>query len=179
MVRDIGVCTSLGGLDDLVAVDAHVGGVCVSEQTDDARFLGQKPFAKFVLEIFGMNLPGLPHQIDAVGNLGHQTFGETESPISVFKVEDRAYCVSASIGSVVPCTVIVGGPIDELKMRVGTDRIDVDKIGHAELAEAKFEPSPWKFVKQRQKIAFVLHFVFAQRKNIMEYAAAKIRRLAK
>ena len=133
---------------------------------------------QFVFEILGVDLPGPPDQVDAVGDFRHEGFGETESPVAVFVVGGEADGVAAGVGGVVPGAVVVGGPVEELEVRVGADGIDVEEIRHAELAEADFETAARQFVEQREVAALVLDFVFAERDDGMDHGAAEIGSLA-
>ena len=54
------------------------------------------------------------------------------------------------------------------KMSVGADGIDVEEVGHAELAEAEFEAAARKFVEEREESALVLDFIFAEREDFVE-----------
>lgn len=103
--------------------------------------------AEFELVVFRVGLPGLPNEIDSIGDLGHKAFAETESPIAIFVVREEADGVAASVGSVIPGAVIVDGPVHELVAGVGADLVDIEEIGHAELAEAEFEAAARKFVE--------------------------------
>ena len=125
-----------------------------------------------------MRLPGPPDEIDAVGDFRHEGFGETESPVAVFEVGGEADGVAASVGGVVVGAVVVGGPVEELEVSVGADGIDVEEIGHAELAEAEFETAARQFVEERKESALVLDFVFAEREDFVDHGAAEVGRLA-
>ena len=125
-----------------------------------------------------MGLPGLPDQIDAVGDFRHEGFGETESPVAVFVVGGESHGVAARVGGVVPGAVVVGGPVEELEVRIGAHRIDVEEVGHAELAEAEFETAARQFVEEREPGALVLDFIFAEREDLMDHAPAEIGCLA-
>ena len=145
-----GVVSCFGRLDDLVAVDAHVGVVGVGQQTNDAGFLGNHAVTQFVFEIFRVRLPRLPDQIDAVGDLGHESFGEAKSPVAVFVVGGKADGIAASVGGIVPGAVVIDRPVEELEVSVGADGIDIEEIGHAELAEADFQTAARQFVEERE-----------------------------
>jgi len=67
--------------------------------------------AQFVFVVFGVDLPGPPYQVDAVGDFRHESFGETESPVAVLEVGSEANGVAARVCSVVVSTVVVGRPI--------------------------------------------------------------------
>ena len=59
-------------------------------------------------------------------------------------------------------------------MGVGAGGVEIEKVGHAELAEAEFEAAARKFVEERERSALVLDFVFAQREDFVEHAASEI-----
>src|SRR5579872_969117 len=145
MIGDVGSCASVLGLDHLIAVDTHVRGIGVGENANYASLLRQDAAAEFVFEILGVYLPRFPDEIDAVGDLGHQGFGKTESPVAIFEIEYGTDCVTAGVGGVVPGAVIVDGPVEELEMRVGAGGIDVEKIRQAEFAESEFETAAGQF----------------------------------
>src|SRR5208282_1195170 len=121
-----------------------------------------------------MNLPGAPHQVNAVGYGGHKSFGEAETPVAVLEIGQHANGVAARISGVVPGAIVVGRPVDELKVRVGTDRILIEEIGQAEFSEANFETAAGQLIEQRQKAALVLDVILAQRENFVNHAAAEI-----
>ncbi len=146
-----GVTSSAAALIDLVSVDAHVGGVGVGEQANDAGLVRNQAVAEFVFEIFRVDLPGLPDEIDSVGDFRHESFGEAESPVAVFEVGGEADGVAAGVGGVVPGAVVVGGPVDELEVSVGADGVDVEEIRHAEFAEAEFETAAREFVEEGEE----------------------------
>ena len=110
-----GVVSCSAALNNLIAIDAHVGGVGVGEQADDAGFFRNHAAAKFVFEILCVDLPGPPYEIDTIGDFRHEGFGETESPVAVFVVGGEADGVAASVGGIVPGAVVVDGPVDELE----------------------------------------------------------------
>src|ERR1700688_5183350 len=92
-----------------------------------------------VFIIFRVNLPRPPHQVNSVRHLRHERFSETEAPVAIFVIGGESYGVTARVGGVIPCPVIVYRPVHEAKMGVGADGIDIEKIGHAELATANFQ----------------------------------------
>ncbi len=125
-----------------------------------------------------MGLPGLPDEIDAVGDLGHESFGETKSPVTVFEVCHGTDGVAAGVGGVVPGAIVVDGPIRELEVGVGADRIYVKKIGQAEFAEADLQPAARQFIEERVSVALVLDFIFTEREDLVDHAATEIGGLA-
>src|SRR5215472_13418378 len=121
-----------------------------------------------------MDLPGLPDEIDAVSHLRHESFGETKSPVAVFEIEQDSGGVAAGVGGVVPGTVVIGRPVDELELGIAAYGIDVEEIGQAEFPDAKFEAATRDFVEQREEAALVLDPIFAEGKNVMVHAASEI-----
>src|SRR6202521_1569715 len=103
--------------------------------------------AQLIFPIFRMNLPRPPYQLDSVRNLWTQRFREAETPVAVLVIRHDAHGIAARIGGVVPGAVVVHGPIGELKMRIGADRIQIEEVRHAELAETNFEAAPRQLVE--------------------------------
>ena len=68
VVGDVRRDTGGGSFDDLIAVDAHVRVVRITQSADHAGLAGDNATTQFVFEIFGVGLPGPPHEIDAVGD---------------------------------------------------------------------------------------------------------------
>jgi len=163
---------------DGVSIDAHVGVVGIGQQADDAGLFGDETAAQFVFEVFGVGLPGLPNKVDSVGDFGHESFGEAEAPVAIFEVGGEADRVAAGVSGVVVGAVVVGGPVDELEVSVGADGIEVEKVGHAEFAEAEFEAAARELVEERQEATLVFDFVFAEGEDFVNHGAADIGRLA-
>ena len=121
---------------------------------------------------------GLAHEVDAVGDFGHESLGEPESPVAVFKVENGAHRISAGIGGIIPGTVVVDSPIDELEVRVGAGGVHVEEVRNTEFADAEFEPAARKFFEKREEVAFVLNFIVAEGEDMVELGAPQIYGLA-
>ena len=134
------------------------------------------PFFEFV--ILGMDMPGLPDQIDTVGDFRQQRFDDAKAPVGVVVLRHQADGVAAGVGGVIPGAVVVGGPVDELQVGVGPDRVGVEKIGKTELPEAHFDAPARQRIEQRKIVAIVFYGVFAEREHFVEHAAAEIGRFA-
>lgn len=119
--------------------------------------LGMSP-AQFILPVLGVDLPWLPNQVDAIGNFGQERFGEAESPVVVFVVRSDANRVAASVGCVVVGTILVDGPVGELEVSIGADRILVEEVRQTKLAEAHLYAAVHQKAKARS-VSFL--FVFA------------------
>ena len=144
---------------DGVAVDAHVGVIEIGEQADGAGALGDQAVVFFELEIFGVDVPGLPDQIDAVGDLWHERFDEAEGPVGVVVFDQATDGVAAGVGGVVPGAVVVDGPVEELEVSVGADGVGVEEVGEAEFAEADFDAAAGKSVEEGELVAVVFDSV--------------------
>ena len=121
--------------------------------------LGMQAVALFDFEIFGVDVPGLPDQVDAVGDFGHERFDEADGPVGVVILDEAADGVAASVGGVVPGAVVVDGPVEELEVSVGADGVGVEEVGEAEFAEADFDAAAGKSVEEGEVGAVVLHGV--------------------
>src|SRR5581483_542926 len=120
-----------------------------------------------------MSLPRLIDEVNSVRNPGHERFGETESPVAIFIVEDGSDGVSARVGGVVPGAIVVDGPVDELEVRVGAGGVQIEKIRHAELADAEFETATGEILEEREGVARVLDPVAAEGEDVMELGASE------
>ena len=63
-------------------------------------------------------------------------------------------------------------------MSIRTHRVDVEEIGHAELAEADFETPARQFIEQRKKVSLVLDLVFAEGEHFVNDCPPQIGSLA-
>ena len=114
---------------DGVAINPHVGVIEIGEDADNALALRNQAVALFEFDIFGVDVPGLPDQIDAVGDFGHERFDEAKAPVGVVVFDQPAEGVAAGVGGVVPCAVVVGSPVEELEVGIGADRVVSMKSG--------------------------------------------------
>src|SRR5579872_147735 len=149
VIGDVRGRASLCTLNDLIAIDAHVGGVGVAEQTNDPGLLRQESFAEFVFDILRMRLPRLPDEVDSVGDFGHEGFAEAKTPALIFKIDDGTNRVATSIGGIVPGAIVVDGPVKKLKMGIAAGRVDIEEVWHAELAKPEFDAAAREFLEQR------------------------------
>ncbi len=160
------------------AVDAHIGVVGIREQAHDARFFRYHAAPQLIFPIFRMHLPRAPHQVNSVRHFRHQPFGETDPPVAILEIRHDSNGIAARVGGIIPGAVVIHRPVGKLKMRVGTNRIHVKEIRHAELAKANLQPPPRQFIEQRKKAALTLDLIFAQREHLVDHAAPQVRRLA-
>src|SRR5581483_3746456 len=59
-----------------LAIDAHVGVIDVAQKADDALLMADGVAAKFKLGIFRTGAAQVGVQVDAIGDFGHEGFGE-------------------------------------------------------------------------------------------------------
>src|ERR1700676_1664418 len=108
-------------LRDVIAIDPHIGLIRERQASYYAGLLRNYAVTQFVFEILRVNLPRPPHQVDAIGDFGHQRLGKAKTPIAVFVVDAEADGVTAGVGGVVVSAAIVDGPVGELQMETGAD----------------------------------------------------------
>ena len=94
---------------------------------------------QFELAVLPVGAAEGPVEVDSVGYDGHGEDAVAKSPFGIDIFDQATDCVAASVGGVIPCAVVVDGPIHELKMAVGSDGIDVEEIGQGHLASAKLD----------------------------------------
>jgi len=129
---------------DGFAVGAHVGIVGVEEDARGAFGLGSVSWgypamAQLELAILAVSAAEGPVEIDAVGDDGHGEDAVSQTPYAVVIFGEAAEGVAARVGGVVPCTVVVHGPVHELKVGVGGDFVGIDEVIRAHFADAKFK----------------------------------------
>src|SRR3984885_6755064 len=127
-----------------VAVKTHVRVVHIAEDADDAFAIrGQEAteewFAQFKLPILAAGTTQVPFDVDSVGDRRHQSQGVARGPVYVVVFGDDGVGVATSVGRVVPRTVVIDGPVEELKMAVAADRVDVKIVGQAHPADVELE----------------------------------------
>src|SRR5262249_34715388 len=79
------------------------------------------------------------------------------------------------IRRIVKGTVVVHGPIRELKIAVGAVSVEVEEICRAHLAEADFDASLGKLREERKRRAVADDFFAAQRNDLGPHQASYVR----
>ena len=145
VLRDVGGWIDVGEEGIVrVAVEAHVGVVDVAEEADGAFAVrreetAEDAVAQFEFHVLAAGAAQVPVEVDAVGDGGHQGEAVAGGPGFVVVLGDGGVGVAAGVGGVVPCAVVVGGPVQELQVAVGADAVEVEDVGQAHLADAEFE----------------------------------------
>ena len=70
-------------------VISHVGLIQIAKEADDAVAMKDAIAARFEFEICGASAGDVSVEIDSVGDLGHQRFGEANGPLVIVVLEDR------------------------------------------------------------------------------------------
>ena len=142
---DVG-CGSLSGEVSLhgVAVEAHVGVVDEAEHAEGAFAVcgnegAKEPLAEFELHVLAAGPGEGPVEVDAVGGDGHGGEAIAGGPVFIVVLEDGSVGVATGVGGVVPGSVVVDGPVEELEVAVGANGIDVEVVGEAHLTDVKLE----------------------------------------
>ena len=63
-------------------------------------------------------------------------------------------------------------------MSIGTGGIHIEKICHAEFADANFDAAARQLAKKREKAALALDLILAQREHFVNHRPPKIGRFA-
>src|SRR4029077_10205104 len=77
-------------------------------------------------------------------------------------------------GGVVVGTVVVDGPVHELRVTIGADIIDVEEVVHAHLSETQLNPAHRNLGRQIPRRSFFLHHLAAQRYDLADHAAGNV-----
>ena len=80
-------------------------------------------------------MPGISCQVGAEFH-GFVNFseGEAKRPVAVVVFGNHADALAAGVGGIVLGAVVVDSPIQELRMTVAADTIQVEEVRHSELA---------------------------------------------
>jgi len=106
-------------------------------------------------------------QVDSIRDFRHEPFRKPHRPSPVVILEYGAKCEPARVRGVVVRSVIVHSPVHELEISVAAVAIQIEKIRHAEFAEANFQPSHGQRAKERERRSRRSHFLSAQRNDLM------------
>src|SRR5208282_1936106 len=98
--------------------------------------LAQQVVMDFRFKIFRVGLGDIEIDVIPIGDFGFQDFGVAKDETGLVILDEQAVGVAVRIGGVVVGGVIVDGPAEELEMAIGADGVGVEKIHHAEFAEA-------------------------------------------
>jgi len=162
-----------------VTIEAHVGMVDEAEHADGAFAVGgdewtEQRFTELELHILSTGAADGPVEVDAVGGGGHG--GETVAggPVFVVVFKDAGVGVAAGIGGVVPGSVVVDGPIEELEVAVGADGVDVEVVGEAHLAEVELEATLGNLRSQSERCAFAFDELVGEAEGLVNLNAGDV-----
>ncbi len=101
---------------DGLAIAAHVGVINVGEEAQDAFPLWNHGAVNLELHVLGVRAAEISIEMDAVGDLRHQSFGETRGPASIVILKHSGICETARVSGVVVCAAVVDGPVQKLEI---------------------------------------------------------------
>src|SRR5579875_1552185 len=84
-----------------------------------------------------------PVQVNTIGDNRHGRDSITCAPVAVVVFGDCRNGIASRIGGIVPCPIVIYGPVRKLKVAVAPDRVDVKDIGQTQFADAELEPAHW------------------------------------
>src|SRR5208337_833758 len=180
MIGDVGsACGRRQASINGVTIDAHVGVIDVAEHAEDALGAFLQKFAmEFELNVFRACPAHVCVKVNAVGNLGHQGFGETDNVIFVVIFEEGGESKSAGVGGVIVGAVVVHAPVHELEIGVGAVGVEVEEVGETHFPKAQFQAASGEFAKQRIGSAVGGDSLSAERNDLMPHEPGDIGRLA-
>ncbi len=166
-----------------IAVQSHMSVVHVAEDADDAFAIGGKQiaeqrFAEFELHVLAAGLAQVPHQVDTVGDGRHQGDGVAGRPDLVIVFGDGGVGVAAGVGRVVPCAVIVDGPVHELQVAVGADAVDVEIVRQTHLADVELEAALGHLRGEGKRCSGTLNELVSEADGLVKLGAGHIRHWA-
>ncbi len=109
-----------------------------AEQTDGALAFGEG-VAVLELDVLAAGAMVGVVEVDAVGDGGHGGDGVTGGEVVVDVLGDEGVGVAAGVGGVVPCAVVVDGPVEELEVGVGAYGVEIEEVGDAHAADPELD----------------------------------------
>src|SRR5579862_1201409 len=155
-------------------VISHVGLIEITEEANDAVAMENAIAARFEFEIFGARTSDVCVEIDSVGDLGHQRFGEANGPPVIVVLKDHAVGVAARVRGVVVGAVVVDGPIEKLQVAIGAVGIHVEEIDHIGLSDAERDPARWKRSGEVQRVALCFNALPGEWDNLSQHEPCKV-----
>ena len=73
-------------------------------------------------------------EVVAVGYGGHEREGVACGEVAIGVLGDEGVGVAAGVGGVVPCAVVIDGPVEELEVGIGADGVEIEEVGEAHAA---------------------------------------------
>ncbi len=101
-----------------------------SRRTTPGRFVKScRGRAVFELDVLAVGAMEVVLEVDAVGDGGHGGEAIAHGEVVEHELGDGGVGVAAGVGGVVPRAAVVGGPVQELQVRVGADALTSKKSG--------------------------------------------------
>src|SRR5713226_9142495 len=161
-----------------LAIAAHVGVIDVSEQAEDAFLLWDHGAVNLKFNIFGACARDVGIEMDAVGDLGHESFGETRGPVPIVVFHHGAKRKAPGVRGIVVSDTVVDGPVHELKICVAPVAVYIEEIDNAQFPESNLDAALWQFAKERKRSSLRGFLLAAQRNNLMRHQPGHVRRPA-
>src|SRR5467141_2998540 len=179
MRGDIG----LGGqsskkLADCLAVAPHVGVIHKTQESDNPFPMSNYCSVQLKFNILGARSLHIRIQVNAVGDLRHQSFRKSHRPAALVIFQHCRERESSRVRRIVVCPVVIYGPVHELETGVRAIGIVVEKVHHTELSEADFQPAFRKRGKKRERHTLVGDFAAAERNDLVPHESSDVRRFA-
>src|SRR5580658_10240637 len=133
---------------------------------------------QFKFDVFRSSSTQIRVEVDTIGHLGHQRLSKTNGPTPIVILEHRGESEAARIRCIVVGSVVVYGPVHELKVAVGAIVIKIEEVGQAEFAEAEFQPAFRKLGEERERRPINQDSFVPQGDDLVPHEARYVRCLA-
>src|SRR5262249_56166076 len=105
--------------------------------------------------------------VNAIGDLWHQRFSESDTPVSILIIDEGPVGIPTGVGGIVVRAVVVDGPIHELKMAVTSGRVCIEEIADPQFSKIDFNPFLGFFLSKRYEIALRGNLLTAQTASLI------------
>src|ERR1700730_2848574 len=123
------------------AVAAHVGVIHKAQESNDSFLMVHHRTVKLELHVFRARPADVRIQVNAVGYFRHQHFSKPHRPAPLVNFDHGPEGKAPRVRRVVVCSIVVRGPVHELKTGVRTIRIGIEEVHHTEFSEANLKPA--------------------------------------
>ena len=132
-----------------LAIAAHVGVVHIGQEAENPFAAGKERAVQLDFGVFGVGARDVGIEVNAVGDLGHEPFGEPRGPVPIVVFHHGGKGEASRIRGIVVGAIVVDGPVHELKICVAPVVVYIEEIDNAHFPESNLDAALWQFAKER------------------------------